>query len=444
MARLTAVDAEVARRVDDAGAKVIVPEPVGDHACGERIGRRGDPIGERPATVSLRGVGRELPRGTESREASRSDLLAGRHRVATEKTMRLLGRNELAGIGLRQRLERLELLLEIPRRLGKALHLGQLIRGELGGRRDRADPRRASVMHVVVRQPIGVGSNDLPVLAVERRADLVFRRQSVGVFRPRTAVAAPDNAAEFLYLREFQLYPSPADLVRDPRPLVAVLAVVDVLEFVVGIVGEGARGRRFRPARRIAAVNGERLQFVEAGFRCRRVEDREPYEPCLRRREGIDVFAGRHRATQVWSPVGHVVERLLLFEDHGVGRDWSCSRTADDEEPRSFGERMHAGLAQAAPERLALRRLAAAIGPESRVEVRHESLVDGGDQGLVCRGLGIAVGVEHVFRVPGMRVPAGAPGEPDSKHAGGLGAVGEDGLTGCSLPPGVFLSDIGE
>ncbi len=327
MAGLTAVDAEVARRVDDAGAEVIVPEPVDDHAGRERIGRRGDPVGERPAAVALRGVARELPRGTESREASRSDLLAGRHRVATEEAMCLLGRDELAGIRLRQRLERLELFLEIPRCLGKALHLSQLIRGELGGRRDRA-----CLVDIVVGQPIGVGRNDLPVLAVERRADLVLRRQSVGVFRLRTAVAAPDDAAEFLHLGQFQLHPSLADLVGDPRPLVAVLAVVDVLELVGGIVGEGARGRRACPARRIAAIDGERLQFVEAGFRCRRVEDREPHEPCLRRRECVDVFAGRHRATQVWRPVGRVVERLLLLKDHGVGRERGFGRAADDEQ----------------------------------------------------------------------------------------------------------------
>ena len=141
-------------------------------------------------------------------------------------------------------------------------------------------------------------------------------------------------------------------------------------------------------------------------------------------------------------PVGRVVASLLLLEDHGVGRERGFSRAADDEQPRCLIERMHTGLAQAAPEGLVRRRLAVAVGHESRVDVGHESLVDGGDDGLVCRGLRIAVSVENVFRVAGMRVPAGAPRKPDSKHAGGLGTVGEDGLAWGGLPPGVFLADI--
>ncbi len=113
---------------------------------------------------------------------------------------------------------------------------------------------------------------------------------------------------------------------------------------------------------------------------------------------------------------------------------------------------MGACLAQSTPERLVRRRLAAAVAPESRVDGSHESrvdgshesLVDGGDHGLVCGGLRIAVGVENVFRVAGVRVPAGAPREPDAEHAGSLGPVGEDRLPWGGLPPGVFLADVGE
>jgi hypothetical protein len=59
MARPAAVQAEVTRCRHDSPAEVILPDPVGDDAGGERIGAVGDPGGEPPATFRLRGIGLE-------------------------------------------------------------------------------------------------------------------------------------------------------------------------------------------------------------------------------------------------------------------------------------------------------------------------------------------------------------------------------------------------
>ena len=52
MARRVALEAEVVRCPDDALAKVVQPEPVDQHACGQRILRVGDPAGELESPVS--------------------------------------------------------------------------------------------------------------------------------------------------------------------------------------------------------------------------------------------------------------------------------------------------------------------------------------------------------------------------------------------------------
>ena len=52
MRRPLAVDAEVARRVDDAGAEVAFPDAVDDDAHGDRAG--GDGLGELEAAAAFR------------------------------------------------------------------------------------------------------------------------------------------------------------------------------------------------------------------------------------------------------------------------------------------------------------------------------------------------------------------------------------------------------
>ena len=92
-----------------------------------------------------------------------------------------------------------------------------------------------------------------------------------------------------------------------------------------------------------------------------------------------------------------VVGRRPLLEDHDIGRDRCWARAAHHEQPRLLGERMHARIAEAAPERLIRRRVAGTVG--------EEPLVNHSDLLLVGGRRRVAVGVEHVAGVAGVGVP---------------------------------------
>ena len=130
MTRSTTVDAEVARRVHEARAEVVVPEPIHDHAGRERVRRRGDPGGNRPAPVALRGVGREPPRRAELRQAARRDLLAGLQWIAAKKPVGAIGRDESAHVRGRDRRQGLQPRFEIQDDLGELLGLGRILGGD--------------------------------------------------------------------------------------------------------------------------------------------------------------------------------------------------------------------------------------------------------------------------------------------------------------------------
>ena len=63
MRRAAAVEAEVARGLDQAAPKCGLPEPVGDDPGEERVARAGDPPGQAFPAVGLGGVGRETEVG---------------------------------------------------------------------------------------------------------------------------------------------------------------------------------------------------------------------------------------------------------------------------------------------------------------------------------------------------------------------------------------------
>ena len=68
------VEAEVARRLDDAGAEMVVPEAIDLDAGEQRLG--GDPLGQFDSAVAFRGV---------ERQAKILTLIAqGKHRPGTQ------------------------------------------------------------------------------------------------------------------------------------------------------------------------------------------------------------------------------------------------------------------------------------------------------------------------------------------------------------------------
>ena len=107
MRRLAAEKAEVARRVHESRAEVVLPHAVREHARGERIARAGDPPRERETALALRRIGRQrVGRGNavEHGEARGHDGVAGLHRVtAFVNARRLLHGVEVSRPHARQR-----------------------------------------------------------------------------------------------------------------------------------------------------------------------------------------------------------------------------------------------------------------------------------------------------------------------------------------------------
>ena len=98
---------------------------------------------------------------------------------------------------------------------------------------------------------VRVGQQE-PLARLEASLDTVLRRKAVLVAsRP---VAPPLNAINGGRLGQFQLNPSLSFLVGDPTVVVAVFAVVEVNELVLGVVGVVSRGGRLGPRRRVAGI----------------------------------------------------------------------------------------------------------------------------------------------------------------------------------------------
>ena len=85
------VKAEIVRRVDQPDAKVIVPQPVDDHAREERVSRIGDPLGQPQSAIVFRGICRKVERGRQCRNRADpawcNDFL-GLGRITTREQVR--------------------------------------------------------------------------------------------------------------------------------------------------------------------------------------------------------------------------------------------------------------------------------------------------------------------------------------------------------------------
>ena len=101
---------------------------------------------------------------------------------------------------------------------------------------------------------VEIGGDWRPVDAVGGERDLVARRHPVGIFGLRGAIAAPHHPVNRLGGRKLELNPAGAGGVRDPRMLVANLAVIHMGQNMKGVAGEVAGGGGGGAAGDIAAV----------------------------------------------------------------------------------------------------------------------------------------------------------------------------------------------
>ena len=83
-----AVCAEVVERRGEAGAEVVLPKPVDDHPCRERVARGRDPLRQLQAALLFGRAGGQAKRAAKRADAVWSDLLPLGQGIATVQHMR--------------------------------------------------------------------------------------------------------------------------------------------------------------------------------------------------------------------------------------------------------------------------------------------------------------------------------------------------------------------
>ena len=289
---------EVTRGLDQPGAKVPLPHPVGDHARGERIGRVDNPVGQRQPAGLLGGIGGEGKRrkpGIEGQRRARADFVAGLFGIAAVEDAR----------GLRGR--------ESPGEYGQPpVDLGDP-RGEPGLVGVNSGQRRA----ILLREPVGSRGasgggwgrrGGVKGLAVRGIGDLLEGRVgAVGQFDPvlnggpigidALAVAGPHDPVDGRRGGEADFHPAAAGGARHPAPLVPLEAIVNERELVAtrgDVIPRGDDGGTGGGERDVVAFSVEDLELIDAGLEAVGGEDREPHARGAAGDDPVDVQPGRH------------------------------------------------------------------------------------------------------------------------------------------------------
>ena len=422
-----AVEAEVARRVHEAGPEMVMPEAVDDDAGGQRMFLGGDPAGEGFAALGLGGVGGQGEPWADEGQPAGGDGFARQHRVAAVLAQGRAGLLELADVTARPG--------RAPGQFGKPLVPSAGERGDLRGLlgRDVAQGGQGG-------EPILEGSGEAvvprghegPPDAVERGLDTVAGGQPIlETLVGEVAVTAPDHAVDRRRLGEFQLGPAGAFLGGDPAAGVAVFPVVEEARLVDALAARVQTGDRdLRAQGDVPAGRVEHLQLVQAGLRTGSGHGKTD-EPGQGRGEILLVRQVRDRGAQVGPRRLDAAPDLL--EDGDVRRGRSALRSGAQDDDAPGVQPVDPGGAQAAPAALVLHG-GGAIG--------EAPLVDDGDLGLVAAGREVAVEVEHVARIRRMRGP-GAPREPDPHLAAHRRFPQEEVAPGdIGAPPAVALPEV--
>ena len=235
MRRAAAVCAEVAGRIHDAVAECVVPQPVHEHARGQRVLRAGDPVREPHATLLVGLVHREAERAGDRERIGRDDL-ALLHRLPTVKAICSLRRGgkvshpRVLGKLVDSRFQRGEIRLQLPRSGGL-------------GCRDLCEKVARITLGVEWLTVLRAGDR-CPFSRLRSDLDPILRGNTVR--EAHVAIAAPHDALDAGLCRETDLHPALAPRVGNPTVLVSSFAVVDVLQLVNRVSRQRARGARDR------------------------------------------------------------------------------------------------------------------------------------------------------------------------------------------------------
>ncbi|MFM1944029.1 MAG: hypothetical protein RI897_3011 [Verrucomicrobiota bacterium] len=222
-----AVGAEVTGGGGDAGAEGVVPEAVDEDAGGEWVLGVGDPVGELGAALLFGGVHGEAE-CAEDGERVGGDGFTWGEGVSTVEAVGGFGLGEGAGPDHLVTAELVDLGLGSGDLLLESFGCVGLCGGQAG-------EESVGVWFVVVGEA-GVGRGDGgPGLEVRGGFDGIACGEAVleGV----VTVAAPADFRDGLGFGKLDLYPAGFGGVGDPAPVVAVAAVVDVLEFMGFVAG---------------------------------------------------------------------------------------------------------------------------------------------------------------------------------------------------------------
>src|SRR5256885_17114650 len=107
-------------------------------------------------------------------------------------------------------------------------------------------------------------SDQLPRLIVSNNLNSVIQRETVGVFP--FPISAPDDPVNGDKLRKFQFDPTFARFVGNPTSAVAVLTIIDVLQFVQLGIGIDARGAGLGAGGREGDIRGRIPGDIEFSF----------------------------------------------------------------------------------------------------------------------------------------------------------------------------------
>ena len=313
MSRLRPVGTEIARSIDKARSEVVLPDPVDDDSCGERIVRRRNPFGESLSTLLFGCVAFEA-QGTDHFQRVRRHLFASGKRVASVKSIRRAGLTERSGVDDR-RCRKFGLLFFQSREFSEP---GFSLFRELRGCGFKIVGRLVGFRLRGKRRAVGRAGNGLPLTGLDCGFNPVFRRDAIA--ESSLPVTCPDDSVDLHGLRELQLDPAASTFVGNPTATVSNLPVVDVDELVNLVAGQIARrGWLHTEARQSnVLVPGEHFKFIDAGLTGVRRLDRKPNKL---HSDGFELFHVEFRGDS--RPELRAVCRLLnkLCEPCMKGRD---------------------------------------------------------------------------------------------------------------------------
>ena len=339
---LGAVDAEVTGSFDDAGPKMVVPQAVGDDACGEGILRRSDPVGECDTAFLFGGVCGESDRFSDHGKDPGGNFFARLRGVSAMIAFGRAGLFEGSGVDFGNFGELLDFSAELCALGDGFCDLGGRLGGDLVEGRDGRD-----FGGEILWETVHCGCDALPVCAVGGDLDGVVEGEPIREWTGGVAaVAAPCDAGDALGFCELDLGPAAAGLFGDPAEVVAVFSVVEVTGLVLGVgtAFEGPRNGDLRASGGEGHVfwGGiccEDLEFVDAGlgFPVGGGGDGESQELGVDWSEGVLVFCAPNGGSKSGVGGGGLMSNDA-FEGDEIGGDGAAGIAAAQQDDALFVE----------------------------------------------------------------------------------------------------------